>query len=197
MMPLGDEMKQILSIAQQLSGLQAGDFEALRAVADQVQPWAEALEAEIRQLLASHEATQAYVEAYLGGNIAAWFRSLFEVHDEQDFLHRQMQLAIEHARADVPNEIVLALVPRWVEWFMERAEQEMGFQEAYRLGVILTRILNLTAVVMVATHDMALRRTILRETGFSEALLKRLQTRTLQELAREMDEEHSASRQMA
>ncbi len=189
MMALGEEMRQILSVAQQLSGLQAGDFEALRAVAEQAQAWAEELEAEIQHLLESHEATKGYVRTYLGGRIAEWFRSLFEVRDEQEFLYRQMQIAVEHVRADVPNEVVLALAPRWVAWIMARAEEAMGYEKARELGLILLRILNLTATVMVATHDMLIRRTIQRETGFSEALLKRLQTQALQEIADEMTAE--------
>jgi len=116
------------------------------------------------------------------------------VRDEQEFLYRQMQIAVEHVRADVPNEVVLALAPRWVAWIMARAEEAMGYEKARELGLILLRILNLTATVMVATHDMLIRRTIQRETGFSEALLKRLQTQALQEIADEMTAEQKHAR---
>ncbi len=197
MMALGDEMRQILSVAVQLAGLQAGDFEALRAVAEQAQAWAEALEADIRGLLQSHNATQEYADTYLGGRIAEWFRSLFEVRNEREFLHRQMQIAAEHVRADVPNEVVLALAPRWVEKVMTLAEEAWGAEKARELGLVLMRILNLTAIVMVATHDMLMRRTILKETGFSEALLKRLQTRALQEIVEEMTEEQENEKEHA
>gem|GEM_PF-5143217 len=189
MMALGDEMKQILSVAHSLSGLQADDFAALRQIAAEAQPWAEELEAQIRDLLAAHEATRPYVDTYLNGQPAAWFRSLFEVHDVQAFLHAQMNLAVEHVRHGVPNEVVLALAPRWVEWMTTKAAQTLGYEKAQEIAVVMTRVLNLAAVVMVATYDMVIRRTFIRETGFSEALLKRLQTRTLQEIADEMKQE--------
>ncbi len=184
-------MKQILSVAHTLSGLHADDFEALRAVAAEAQAWAEELEAQIRDLLRSHEATAAYADTYLEGKPAEWFRSLFEIHDEQVFLHRQMNIAVEHVRAGVPNEVVLALVPRWVEWMTEKAAATLGYEKAQEIAIIMTRVLNLAAVVMVATYDMVVRRTFIRETGFSEALLKRLQTRTLQEIADEMKDEQA------
>ncbi len=196
MMTIGEEIMQILSIAHELSGLQAGDFEALRAVAEQVQGWAEKLESKIQALLEHHEVTKPYAQTYLGGKIAEWFRSLFEVHNVEQFLHKQMHIAAEHVRAGVPNEIVLALVPRWIEFFLEEAEPALGYEEARRLALILIRVLNLTAIVMVATYDMLIRRTILRETGFSETLLKRLQTQNLEEIVKEMESEQKKSQQV-
>lgn len=184
-------MKQILSVAHTLSGLRADDFEALRAVAAEARAWAEELEAQIHKLLRSHEATAVYADTYLEGKPAAWFRALFEIHDEQMFLHRQMRIAVEHVRAGVPNEVVLALVPRWVEWMTPKAVATLGYEKAQEIAIIMTRVLNLAAVVMVATYDMVIRRTFIRETGFSEALLKRLQTRTLQEIAEEIKEEQA------
>ncbi len=186
-------MKQILSVAHSLSGLQADDFEALRAIADEAQPWAEELESQIRDLLRSHEVTAPYAETYLNGKPAEWFRSLFEIRDAQEFLHRQMNIAVEHVREGVPNEVVLALAPRWVEWMTAKAAQTLGYEKSQEIAVIMTRVLNLAAVVMIATYDMVVRRTFIRETGFSEALLKRLQTRTLQEIADEMKVEQAAA----
>ncbi len=182
-------MRQILEVAHTLSGLRADDFEALRAIADQAQTRAEELEEAIHQLLQSHEATAPYVATYLEGRPAAWFRTLFEIRDEQEFLHRQMNIAVEHVRHGVPNEVVLALTPRWVEWMTVKAASTLGHEKAQEIAVIMTRVLNLAAVVMVATYDMVIRRTFIRETGFSEALLKRLQTRTLQEIADKMQGE--------
>lgn len=196
MMSIGEEIMQILSVAHELSGLQAGDFEALRAVAEQVQGWAEKLESEIKALLERHETTKSHAQTYLGGKIAEWFRSLFEVHNVEQFLHKQMRIAAEHVRAGVPNEVVLALVPRWVEFFLDEAEPALGYETARRLALILIRVLNLTAIVMVATYDMLIRRTILRETGFSEALLKRLQTQRLEEIVEEMESEQKKSQQI-
>ncbi len=193
MMSLHAEMEQILEVAHTLSGLHADDFEALRAVADQAQAWAEELEAQIRALLGEHEATRPYVETYLAGKPAAWFRSLFEVQSEREFLYRQMDIAVEHVRHGVPNEVVLALAPRWVEWMTAKAAATLGYEKAQEIAVVMTRVLNLAAVVMVATYDMVIRRTFIRETGFSEALLKRLQTRTLQEIADQMQDEQTAA----
>ena len=193
MMSLHAEMEQILEVAHTLSGLHADDFEALRAVADQAQAWAEELEAQIRALLGEHEATRPYAETYLAGKPAAWFRSLFEVQSEREFLYRQMDIAVEHVRHGVPNEVVLALTPRWVEWMTVKAASTLGHEKAQEIAVIMTRVLNLAAVVMVATYDMVIRRTFIRETGFSEALLKRLQTRTLQEIADQMQDEQTAA----
>jgi len=188
MMSLEDEISQILSIAYSLSGLRADDFETLRAIADQAQPMGAALETKIRELLTSQEATAAYADTYLNGDIAGWFRSLFEVHDGNDFLHQQMRIAVEHVRAGVPNEVVLALAPRWLEWLLPMTIEALGHEKAVEIGVVLTRVLNLAAVVMVATYNMVIRRTFIRETGFSEALIRRLQTRALQEIADEMAE---------
>ena len=165
----------------------------MRAIADQAQAWAEELEAQIRALLAEHEATRPYAETYLAGQPAAWFRSLFEVQSEREFLYRQMDIAVEHVRHGVPNEVVLALAPRWVEWMTTKAAATLGYEKAQEIAVIMTRVLNLAAVVMVATYDMVIRRTFIRETGFSEALLKRLQTRTLQEIADQMQDEQTAA----
>jgi len=191
MMSLGDEINQILSVANNLSGLRADDFETLRAIADHAQPMGTALETKIRELLTSHEATKAYADTYLDGDIAGWFRALFEIHDEREFLNKQMSIAVEHVRTGVPNEIVLALAPRWLEWLLPMTTEALGYEKAVEIGVVLTRVLNLAAVVMVATYDMVIRRTFIRETGFSEALLKRLQTRTLQEIADEIEEENA------
>ena len=191
MMSLGDEINQILSVANNLSGLRADDFETLRAIADHAQPMGTALETKIRELLTSHEATKAYADTYLHGDIAGWFRALFEIHDEREFLNKQMSIAVEHVRTGVPSEVVLALSPRWLEWLHPMVAEALDYEKAVEIDIVLTRVLSLATVVMVATYDMVIRRTFIRETGFSEALIRRLQTRALQEIADEIEEENA------
>ncbi len=186
---LRDEMRRILAIAVSLANLHDQDFEVLRATADICLPWADEVAAEIRAILEANEETRVYADTYLGGDPAGWYRNLFSTSDLKTFWFHQMNLAVEHVRHDVPNEVVVGLAPRWINILAQRAQKHLPPEQALAFTQAMPRILSGTVTVMVATHEMVMMRTFMQETGFSKALVKRLQQNTLKTFAEQMMEE--------
>ncbi len=186
---LRDEMRRILAVAVSLANLQDHDFEILREMSEVCLPWAEGLATEIRTILEANEATRIYTATYLNGDPAGWYRGLFQAPDVQTFWFQQMNLAVEHVRNDVPNEVVVGLAPRWLNLLGQRARQHLPPERARLFTQVMPHILSGTVTVMVATYEMVMLRTFMQETGFSKILVKRLQQNTLKSLAEQMMEE--------
>ena len=186
---LRDEMRRILAIAVSLANLRDEDFAVLRSMADVCLPWAEEVGTEIRTILEANEATRVYVGTYLNGDPAGWYRGLFQAPDVRTFWFQQMNLAVEHVRHDVPNEVVVGLAPRWINILAQRAQAQLPAEQALAFTRVMPRIFSGTVTVMVATYEMVMMRTFMQETGFSRTLVKRLQQNTLRTFAEQMREE--------
>ncbi len=176
------EIERIIENAKTLSGLQADDFQTLHTMAETAEAWEDKLEYDIVAVLQSNANLQRHAEHYLGGNIKAWINSLFHIHDEQAFFKQQIEIACAHIEHGVSTEIVLGLVPRWLELIKAHCQNTLTSSEVEAIMLVFTRILNIVAILTVTFQDMIVRRTLLYETGFSEKLLHRLQTRTLSTL---------------
>jgi len=194
---LRDEMRRILAIAVSLANLTDRDFTVLRKMADVCVPWAEEVAAEIRAILEANEATRIYIPTYLDGDPAGWYRDLFHAPDLQTFWFQQMNLAVEHVRNDVPNEVVVGLAPRWINLLAQRAQRYLPPDQAQLFTQVMPRILSGTVTVMVATHEMVMMRTFMQETGFSKKLVKRLQQNTLKSFVQQMLEEQQKCKEEA
>ncbi len=186
---LRDEMRRILAVAVSLANLQDEDFAVLRSMADVCLLWADEVGAEIRAILESTENTRVYVDTYLNGDPAGWYRDLFRAPDVRTFWFQQMNLAVEHVRNDVPNEVVVGLAPRWINILAQRAQEQLPPEQALAFTRSMPRIFSGTVTVMVATYEMVMMRTFMQETGFSRILVKRLQQNTLRTFAEQMREE--------
>ncbi len=187
--PLREEMRRILSTAISLANLQDEDFAVLHSLANVCLPWAEEVGAKIRAILESTESTRIYANTYLNGDPAGWYRNLFRAPDVRTFWFQQMNLAVEHVRNDVPNEVVVGLAPRWINILAQYAQEQLPPNQALAFTRSMPRILSGTVTVMVATYEMVIMRTFLQETGFSRTLVKRLQQNTLKTFAEQMREE--------
>jgi len=168
------EIEHFLMTITTLTGLNAQDFETLRSLAPTCQPWAEEIAAQIRERLLELPGGERYLTTYLGGDLAGWYRSLFEVTDVDAFWAKQMDLAVFHVRHDVPNEIVVGLAPRWIEISNVYAHRYLEGPQVLDCIRVVTRVLGATIAVMVRMREMVMFHTFMETTGFSQTLIQRL-----------------------
>jgi len=187
--PLKDEMRRILTVARSLSNLSAEDLTTLHALADVCMPWADEVATQIHRILEANEATRIYVNTYLDGDPAAWYRGLFQATNIYDFWFRQTILAVGHVRNEVPTEVVVGLAPRWINLLTRRAQHALPPEQAKAFTNAMPRILSSTVTVLVATHELITKRTFMEETGFSPILIQRLRLNTLKTFVRQIQEE--------
>ncbi len=180
---LQEEVRLILDLAVTLADLQAQDFAVLRSLAEVCLPWAEEVGAEIRAILEANETTRQYADTYLNGDPAGWYRSLFQMTNEEEFWLQEMLVAVEHVQKDVPNEVIVGLASQWINRLARRAQEQLTPEQALAFTRSMPRIFSGTVTVMVATSEMVTMRTFMEETGFSRTLIKRLRQHTLQTFA--------------
>ncbi len=168
------EIEHFLASITTLTGLSEQDFATLRSLAPVCQPWADDIASQIREHLLALPDGERYLNTYLNGDLAGWYRSLFEVTDVDAFWAKQMDLAVFHVRHDVPNEIVVGLAPRWIEISNLYAHRYLEGDQVLACMRVLTRVLGGTIAVMVRMREMVMLHTFMETTGFSQTLIQRL-----------------------
>jgi len=174
------EIENLIKTIVTLSGLTQEDFDALRTLAPVCRSWADDIARHIKERLLTFPNGEAYLDTYLNGDLAGWYRSLFEVTDVDAFWASQIDMAISHARHNVPNEVIVGLAPFWIELSNVYAHRFLDRDRVLTCVRVVTRVLGGTVALMVSMREIVMFHTFMETTGFSKTLIERLWQNTLE-----------------
>jgi len=182
-----EEIEHFLATIVTLTGLNEEDFETLRSLSPVCRSWADDIARQIQEHMLTLPDGEKYLQTYLNGDLAGWYRSLFEVTDIDTFWAMQMDWAVFHLRHNVPNEIVVGLAPRWIELSNLYAHRHLQDDQVLACIRVMTRVLGGTIAVMVRMREMVMMHTFMETTGFSQILIQRLWENALSTFIERLD----------
>ncbi len=175
-----EEIEGLIKAIVTLTGLTQEDFDALSTLAPVCQSWADDLARHIKERLLTFPNGETYLRTYLNGDLAGWYRGLFEVSDSDAFWAAQIDLAIAHAYHNVPNEVIVGLAPSWIELSNIYAHRFLEGEQVLTCVRVVTRVLGGTVALMVSMRELVMFHTFMETTGFSKVLIQRLWQNTIE-----------------
>lgn len=180
-------MKDISKFAEDVVARVAGatghsdeDWGTLAAVKHTTVPWAPLLAKEFGKLVYEEiDDAKSVVEKFprpeREASIVVWYERLVSGAPGETFWSETALIGLYHASAGVPNELVLALVGKFEDFFLGKAKEAFPPAEAIEVYSAFRRILAVSAAVMVEAYDQAVIDGIC-QLGFNPKLMNRMRT---------------------
>ncbi len=118
-----------------------------------------------------------------------WVVALLEGHDEDRYWRAQYLVGLAHVRRKVANRYMISIANRLREFYLPKMIDQLGTEEGIKTFISFQRILDSGVALTVTLVDEAFKMVIEENTGWTEALMQKMQESVFAQIAKKLQNE--------
>ncbi|NOY72787.1 MAG: hypothetical protein GXP14_10480 [Gammaproteobacteria bacterium] len=118
-----------------------------------------------------------------------WVVALLEGHDEDSYWRAQYLVGLAHVRRKVANRYMISIANRLKEFYLPKMIDQLGTEEGIKTFISFQRILDSGVALTVTLVDEAFKMVIEENTGWTEALMQKMQESVFVQIAKKFQTE--------